>query len=388
MALPEALLLEPANFNIWIAARTDRAAGSGTASAPYNGAAQKRPPIRVTLTNVSQEATVDTGPVPHHLLDGDVVTIAGVTGEAAITWNGTFGIYGVTEFSFKYFMRKSPTALAEGDSTATGLTILFDRLLREIPPHCRIQLGPGVFLTRGFAPNDNRGWQPKTGQKIVGAGVDVTTLQLVGAENSDQHYHVIGMPVEPSGTTTVDPLAHFEVSDLTIDCNLDNQPGRPDPGYANVACGAVRVFGNHCRVSRTKAIHWGTKNSSKRCFVFAVITAASAPSYSETYNVGIEDCIATDPGSTAQPVAVFHAGGKEDLLPDSREAFGTAPFIRNCFIDAGVVTPSPTGNVRALSMGWCRGGVVEGNHVLNVDIGGPYQDRGSTRDLVVRNNVY
>jgi hypothetical protein len=46
-------------------------------------------------------------------------------------------------------------------------------------------------------------------------------------------------------------------------------------------------------------------------------------------------------------------------------------------------------------MDWCRGGVVEGNHVYNADIGGPfcdggtqYQDSRSIKDLIVRNNFY
>jgi hypothetical protein len=86
-------------------------------------------------------------------------------------------------------------------------------------------------------------------------------------------------------------------------------------------------------------------------------------------------------------VSVLHVGGAAGQS-FSHERHGKSPYIRNCFVDCSVTTPSPTGKFRALSMAWCRGGVVEGNTVLNTDIGGPYQDTRSIRDLMVRNNLY
>lgn len=42
MSLMDALLLDPAPFEIWIAYRTDGIAGSGTASDPYDGSSQAK----------------------------------------------------------------------------------------------------------------------------------------------------------------------------------------------------------------------------------------------------------------------------------------------------------------------------------------------------------
>jgi len=42
MSLLDALLLDPAPFNVWIAARTDGIKCSGTASDPFNGSDQAR----------------------------------------------------------------------------------------------------------------------------------------------------------------------------------------------------------------------------------------------------------------------------------------------------------------------------------------------------------
>lgn len=52
----------------------------------------------------------------------------------------------------------------------------FDVLMHSLPANTAVHIGPGVFETRGSA-----GWQPKSGQRIVGSGMDVTVLRLVEA---------------------------------------------------------------------------------------------------------------------------------------------------------------------------------------------------------------
>jgi hypothetical protein len=245
-------------------------------------------------------------------------------------------------------MKKSPTDVAGGEPTVSRLTFPFDRLMCEMPSNIQIRLGPGTYLTRGFAPNDSRGWQPKTGQKIIGAGTVVTTLQLVGAENADQHYHLIGMPIEPSSTTPIAPLESFEVSDLTLDANLEDQPGRTDPGYAPVACGAVRVFGHQCRVSRVRTINWGTRSLKQGCFVISILQASGKPTVNgnpiitEKDHCGIEDCIAIQPSqSCARETTVLHIGGLKNS-ENHAQGFGRGPFIRRNFVDGQFhSTPNP-----------------------------------------------
>ena len=350
MALIDAFFQEATGFNIWIAVRTDSVAGSGTAQDPFNGATQVGAPILITLslggaTPLNREAVVNTGAIRHGFQNGDLVVISGVTGDDAPLWNGTFGIYGISDYSFKYYMKKPPAPFPPGNPACSRLTLLFDRVMRNIPPKIKIQLGPGVFQTRGYAANDARGWQPKTGQNIVGEGVDVTTLQLVGAENGDQHYHVVGMPIETAGPTAITPLQSFEISDLTIDCNVDNQPGRPDPGYGNVACGAVRVLGSHTHINRVKAVNWGTKSLKQGCFVLSIIQASGQPSDAEGNPVvtatdfnGIEDCVAIQPSkNNARETTVLHIGGVKNTT-NHAQAFGTAACIRQNFVDAQYLT--------------------------------------------------
>lgn len=109
----------------------------------------------------------------------------------------------------------------------------------------------------------------------------------------------------------------------------------------------------------------------------------------------------TTPGaSVADSLVTLLNVGSQDDLNTTNETQAKSPFIRNCFVDGGVTTPRPAPTlggpayVRAISMAWCRGGVVEGNQIYGVDVGGPYaggityQTQLSIRDLIVRNNYY
>ncbi len=344
MELLDAFLLDAASLNLWIAARTDGVVGTGTAQDPYNGTTRQTKPIAITLSYLDdalQEARVSTAPFAHSFVAGDVVTISGVTGPFATNWNGTFGIYEISEFGFRYFMKKAvpPAQPVPGSPQCVRLTFPFDEIMRNAPEKIKMHIGPGVFQTRGFAVGDDRGWQPKTGQKIIGAGFDVTVLQLLGADLPDQHYHVVGMNIEPDGTEAIVPFQSFEISDLTIDCNLDNQPARPDPGYGNVACGAVRILGSGTRIRNVKAINWGTKSFAQGCFVVSIIQASARPMsgghpiVTETQDNGIEDCICVQPSkNNVRETTVLHIGGLANST-NHAQCFGRAAFIRKNFVD-------------------------------------------------------
>ena len=296
MSLSEALLLDPAPFNVWIAVRTDGIKGSGTLNDPFDGSSASK----------------------------------------------------------------------------------FDALMNSQPANTRIHLGAGIFQTKGYADGVDGGWQPKAGMKIIGSGIGVTTLQLTGTTTTNRHYFAIGHALAVEGIEGT--LADFlEVSDLTIDCNLSS-------GSAAVACGAIRMKGNHARVQRVRAINWGSKSTATECRVISVITSDPESPEPEITNTGIQDCVVDSPftGSVAT-VTALHAGVRK-LTGDVIEYFGKSPFIRNCFVDGG--TTALTVDLRALSMNACRGGVVEGNHVHNIRYGGPYEQKHTVRDVIVRNNFY
>ena len=385
MSLLDALLLDPYPFNVWIAYRTDGIKGSGTASDPYDGSPVFA--VAKSITSLARTGTVATATLAsgHGYVNGETVFMAGATGNDATFYNGFFTIQNVQATSFDYIMAGSPAASAVGTITATKATgIKLDGVLNAIPANTHVHLGAGTFLTAGYADGVGGGWQPKAGMKIEGSGIGVTTLKVVNASQTDKHYFAIGHALDDGGSPAQPYLKDFlEVSDLTIDCNLANS--------GSSAFGAIRVMGHHCRIERVKAVNWGTKSVTTPCYVIAVVTAAPASNVTEVVDSGILDCTVVQPGTSISggKVTLLHAGARNDVATDV-EGYGLAPFIRQCFVDClpASGTPDLTYDYRGISMGWCRGGVVEGNQIHNMKIGGPYYKGGTIRDLIVRNNTY
>jgi len=111
MALLDALLLDPAPFNVWIAFRTDGIKGCGTAPTdPYDGSTQAR-------------------------FDG-----------------------AMQEIATKY----------------AGQKVV-------------IHIGPGEFATKGYPASG--GWEIKAGMRVIGSGMDATTLKLV-SPSAGQNYAI------------------------------------------------------------------------------------------------------------------------------------------------------------------------------------------------------
>jgi hypothetical protein len=265
----------------------------------------------------------------------------------------------------------------------------FDGIMSNLPANTpvRIHLGPASsttpFKTRGFwlqangVPASAPAWQPRANMAIIGAGVGVTYLQLQPGTDANAHYFAVGAAT----TTAVD---FFELSDMTIDCNL--------PSSGNVACGAVRVMGNHVRIRRVKCFNWGSRTTAQPGFVIALIVADpdSGSPLLAVSDARIEDCIGVSPSANNTVantvVNIFHVGGRE-LTSSVLTQLGRAPCIRNCFVDCDSPT-APLPEYRGLSMGACHGGIVEGNQVHNTKYGGPYQEMLNTREIIVRNNTY
>ena len=256
-------------------------------------------------------------------------------------------------------------------STATK----FDAAMSLLLPNTLVHLGPGTFQTSGYADGVSGGWQPQVGMKIVGSGIDITTLQLLPS-GTNAHFYAVGHALSAG------PIDFFELSDLTIDSNLAAFTG------ATPACGAVRVMGNHALIKRVKVINWGTKASSRPCFVASVITAD--PSAGRVEDCGIQECIAITPSTpNVGPVTIFHAGGVEttaQTVAPLPSGLGIAPYIRNCFADGGQVTPGPP-EIHGMSMSWCKAGIIEGNQAHNM-MYGVFQQPTGAQDVVLRNNWF
>src|SRR5712664_3981257 len=81
----------------------------------------------------------------------------------------------------------TPTSGTAADPYDASSPTLFSDRMNSFQPNTIIHLCPGVFQTFGYVsvtcPGPANTWQPKSGQKIIGAGMFATTLKVVGATN-------------------------------------------------------------------------------------------------------------------------------------------------------------------------------------------------------------
>jgi hypothetical protein len=326
MSLADALLLEPCPLDVWIALRTDGARGSGTENDPYNGAPRYEPALTVTELAGSDPRVATATAANHGYSDNDVITISGATGADGKSYNGTFVIYGVSANTFQYWMAGEPAGDAAGTITCARTHYRFDEVLPTIAANTAIHLGPGVFLTRGYRPGETI--RIKTRQKIIGSGMGMTTLKLVNASVVDSAYAVIG--TLPTGGE----LRHFEVSDLTLDCNLDGQliAGHD---FAPIACAGITASGAHLRYRRVRVIHFGSLKAGYECF--ALWSAGAHPNAGvESVDCVIEDCIVEHPAiNQAEMTTCIHMGSEAIKQGPGIgiQGYHRASVIRNCLVD-------------------------------------------------------
>src|ERR1051325_7054792 len=144
-----------------------------------------------------------------------------------------------------------------------------------IPPYSTIHLMPGTFLVReGTLYGEGNSYPQygavtmKTGWKLQGAGMFVTTLKLMTNHaaplpGSGGFVSIIRNPgINGSGAVAVDDV---EVSDLTVDCNLQGQSSSVP------VVGGVSLSGTNNLISRVRGINWGTKAQGYECFVLHML---------------------------------------------------------------------------------------------------------------------
>jgi len=333
VSLIDALLLEPSPLDVWIAVRTDGLKGSGTQSDPYDGSTKCYPAVTISslAKGVTDKTLAAATASNHGFASGDWVTISGVdlggSNPSDVYYTGTFAITVVDAGTFQYRMLFEPTS-----SSAPGSAITccrererFDTVMRSVPANMAVHLGPGVFETKGLAYSV-RTWEPKPGQKLIGSGIGVTTLKLVGAAAPETHYWAVGIHYFTW-------LHDFEVSDLTIDCNVAGQPNR------YVSCGAVNLHGGHIRIRRIRAINFGS-HSLGYVENFVITSGATHTLLDQQGQEGvdcvIEDCIAERP--SPNPVnnsGIIGLGGAEDSA--GVQAYHRGCAIRNCLVNGQII---------------------------------------------------
>ncbi len=263
-----------------------------------------------------------------------------------------------------------------------------------IPENSTIHLMPGTFLVREgvtcageqrFALTPRRGW------KIRGAGMDATVLKLIDqhpAGNSGNGKVVIIGGSAYGGRAWEAPVDMVEVSDLTVDSNLQGQ------SVAHCTS-AISLRGSDNRVARVRAVNWGsTMPSGYECFVISVVPhSALRP---QGYRNGIiEDCLVETPapvrhteGTTCLGVGLGY-GSSVPVIDDL--ALG-GWVIRGCTV-RNITSGSEVGQPRFVHgfAGGGRGVDIHGNFAVNLlgpEAVGSYIDSFDSQDIVYRDNNY
>lgn len=273
----------------------------------------------------------------------------------------------------------------------------FDALMdgSTIPTNSIIHLMAGTFLTQGQI-------EVKSAWKVRGAGIDVTIVRIVPLSSAPAggYVHAFGGPAWYYNTTGFGGVGDgVEVSDMTIDCNLQNQA-------ISTACGAVFLQGANTKISRVKAINWGSTSSGTENFIFDISAGWLNPM--AITNCLIEDCIVEQPAQVTlqQGSDGFVIGGDVSAAGSSpTNSFSVAGScwvcgaeIRDCRISGVNVGDGVTGGVGepayfiASTMGnGVFGAKLDDNMFINIVGSGGCSFRtscGSLADCTIVNNMF
>ena len=210
--------------------------------------------------------------------------------------------------------------------------------------------------------------------------MDQTTLKLANSTASAQ--------LAVFGNDLADPsdfLFGFELSDLTIDCNLAGTG-------ANATAHAVALSGRLIRIDRVRAIGFGTKDAAHPCEVFSV-GRAHVKNPVPPFGCVMSECrvegLSSSHASGALAVG-FSLYGKEESNGVMARHEGSV--VRDSYIDG----TSSGNNFQAFAITGAAGTIVERNLARNCKYGvvvtclasSPPISVLSSKDIVIKENVF
>lgn len=284
--------------------------------------------------------SVDAG---HGLQVGDAVQLSGVGGVAGTYLNRILSVRTVASTTFSCLIdHKLDDPNTPAITTGTAISWLkvtygLDVALKKLPLHSVLFLGEGVFETRGDRGGTAHPGKPVAplgdGQRIIGAGIDATTLRLIIAEPAMRwvNYGAIG----PNGYENM--VDGFECSDITVDCDMATHPVAAP--YGTLVKRAVFVGGAHVRLRRIRAIDFGTQTPDAECFTIG--SGGSHVNFGNRVGIDclIDECITEFPSknNTRETTCIGILGGGVPLVSRNRGS-----GVRNCVADSRDENGNPT----------------------------------------------
>jgi len=225
---------------------------------------------------------------------------------------------------------------------------LFDNRMNNLPPACTIHILAGVYSTAGTAA-----WLVKSGQKLLGSGIDVTIVRLL--TNSPDNTCVI---LSYYGTNNT-------VSDLTVDCNYSS---------GNVTYSGVNLYGTRHTVSRVKVVN--ASGGTGEAFQIAIGSSNWGIDLNSEGNI-IEEC----------EVSSFHGGFCSAIACNGGPTSWISGVVRHNRIFLAPAFPTASEFQIAINGANAINYLVEGNYV-NGATAAFYGDTGTYTNLTVANNFF
>jgi hypothetical protein len=274
-----------------------------------------------------------------------IVTLAGLL--------SAFNTSAQTQYSNEFWISTNATGniYPSGgtlDNPLDGSTeVTFTTNMWQLPPNSKIHLLPGLFRSNPAS----YGWV-KTGDKIIGSGIDVTIVQL----DSAAHDGMAVFNYYNNGN-----CYNTEISDLTVDANS----APPSIGHHGIS-----IKGSENAIRRVKAINNYGPGTEE-------IVAIALDNYDLPDSTGniIEDCVVTNYLGGVVDGICFNGG-----YPTQR----ISGIMRNNHV---YFPPVEATSLYPVSIGYVHSTLIEGNY-LN---GGQVQihcDTGGFYDTIIAHNFF
>ena len=255
-----------------------------------------------------------------------------------------------TEFDNEFWISTSTKSANLGtmDNPFDGSTpAKFDSVMEALPPNSTIHILAGTYQTYGVSK-----WQLKSGQKILGSGMDATVLQLVS-----------GSPSEEMIGSVSGPCTNIEVADLTCDCNYTS---------GSYTYSGVEIDGTGTVVRRVKVIDQACFGPVGNGEAWGI----SVNGYTLANSVGniIEDC----------EVSHFAGGGISALAMSACSGVIRDNHVLLALVPGG--PPVPGGSNQGINGSSCANVLIEGNYISGADAGVYGDTQGCTNIIIAHNN--
>jgi hypothetical protein len=231
----------------------------------------------------------------------------------------------------------------------------FDHNMNSLPQNSTIHILPGVYQTYGGAYAE--GWSPKSGDKVLGSGIDVTVIQLA-----------TNVPNIGGGTAIIYgsfAITNCEISDLT--CDGDFSPSE------NVTLSGIAIGGARNAVRRVKVKNLGYTASAGYSESFGIVLG-NGPGPNSEGNI-IEEC-EIDPLVSGHSISGLTISGTWTNC--------CCGIIRDNVV---FLTNDPSGAQLAINGSWDSSVLIEGNYVDGADVG-VYGDTGGCTNMIIAHNIF